>query len=80
MKFISNLSDNIKGIFLIIAGAIILFDTLGYATELLHSIVLFGSVAMIIIGVFMSNIPSKVMRSIAKKDNDKDNEQMPPQS
>ncbi len=68
MKFIPHFSDRLKGVFLIIAGAIILFDTLGFATELLHSIVLFGSIAMIVLGVFMSNIHRTIFSLISKGD------------
>ena len=77
MKLI-NFSPTIKGILLIITGAIILFDALGFATELLHNIVLFGSIAMIILGIFMSNIHRKIISLMSKKDKPNQPDEQPP--
>lgn len=70
------LSDSIKGLLLIVGGCIILFDTLGFTTQLLHSIVLFGAIFMIIIGAFMVDIHKKVYRLLTKK---KEEPPQPPQ-
>ncbi len=73
------LTTSTKGILLIIAGIIILFNSLGFVTELLHSIVLFGSIAMIILGILMSNVHRWLFSLISgeKKEN-KDINQTPP--
>ena len=71
MRIIPHFSDTFKGITLIIAGIILLFNTLGFTTELLHSIVLFGAIAMIVIGLFMANVHRRVMRLITKNEKPK---------
>lgn len=71
MKLIPTLSDTFKGILLIISGIILLFNTLGFTTELLHSVVLFGSIAMIAIGFFMANFHKKVLILITKNEKPK---------
>lgn len=73
MRIFASIPDYIKGIFLIIAGAIIFFDSLGYVPQLFHSIVLFGSIAMIIIGLFMANVHRKVIQLISKGNKKQDN-------
>lgn len=70
MKFFS-LSDQVKGILLIIGGSILLFDTIGFTTELLHKVVFFGSIGMIILGVLMANLHKKVYRFFTKNDRPK---------
>ena len=67
MKFLP-LSDTIKGILLIVSGTILLVNTLGFSAELLNNIILFGSIAMIVIGIFMANIHKRVIALIVKKE------------
>jgi membrane-bound ClpP family serine protease len=71
MKLIPTLSDTFKGILLIISGTILLINTLGFTTQLLHSIILFGSIAMIVIGFFMANFHRKVLVLITKNEKPK---------
>lgn len=68
MKLIPTLSDTVKGILLIVAGTILLLNTLGLTTELIHSIILFGSIAMIVIGILMADIHKRVLSLIKKND------------
>ena len=65
-----HLSDAVKGILLIIAGCIILFDTIGFASHLLHSVVLFGAIVMIILGAYMANIHKAIYRLLSKKNDE----------
>ncbi len=76
MKLIPNLSDTIKGILLIVAGILLLCNTLGFTTELLHSIVLFGAIAMILIGILMADVHKKIYVLIAKNEKPKDPEDL----
>ncbi len=62
------LSDTVKGILLIVSGTILLVNTLGFSAELLNNIILFGSIAMIVIGIFMANIHKRVIALIVKKE------------
>ena len=71
MKIIPHFSDTFKGIILIIAGTILLVNTLGFTTELLHSVVLFGAIGMIVIGFFMADLHKKLMRLITKNETPK---------
>ncbi len=70
-----HLSNAVKGILLIMAGCIILFDTIGFAPQMLHSIVLFGAIAMIILGAYMANFHKAVYRLLSKKDDEPKNPQ-----
>jgi hypothetical protein len=74
MKIFYYLSDTIKGIILIAAGTVLLLDTLGLATKILHTIVLIGAVAIIIYGIYLANIHTYVYNLFSKKDN------LPPQN
>ncbi len=60
MKFFLNLSDMMKGILFIIGGVILLFNTLGIASETLNTIVLVGAIGMILLGIYISNAHQKV--------------------
>lgn len=67
MKFLMNLSDLTKGIVLIVAGVILLFNTLGIAHETLNTIVLLGAICMILIGIYLSNAYQKMYQLITKQ-------------
>lgn len=68
MRIIPHLSDTLKGIILIITGSILLAYTLGFTPTWLYNVVLFGSIAMIIIGLFMVDAHKKLMRLIKKQE------------
>ncbi|EKD48628.1 MAG: hypothetical protein ACD_64C00215G0002 [uncultured bacterium] len=68
MRIIPSLSDTFKGIILIVAGMILLLNTLGITTKLLHSIILFGSIAMIVMGIFMADVHKKILSLMKKND------------
>ncbi len=51
-----------------ITGAILLLNILGITTELMHSIILFGSIGMIVIGFFMAGFHTRIMSLIRKKE------------
>ncbi len=70
-----NLSDMTKGILLIVAGVILLFNTLGIAHGTLNTIVLLGAIGMILIGIYMSNAYQKIAQLITKEKNKVDDSQ-----
>ena len=74
MKFMAQLPTFMKGIICIVAGFILLFDTLGIATEILHTIVLLGAIGLILWGIYLSDIHMMIYRLLSKE-NPKD----PPQ-
>lgn len=80
MQFFHNLPDIVKGILLIVGGFILLFDTLGIATEILHTIVLLGAIAMILFGIYLSNAHMMIYKLLTKE-NKKNNDEsdQPPQ-
>lgn len=71
MKLIPTLSDTSKGILLIISGTVLLFNTLGFTTQLLYNVILFGSIAMIAIGFVMANFHKKIVVFITKNEKPK---------
>lgn len=76
-----NLSNPIKGIFLIIAGSGLVLNYLEFIQSLKPIIALIG-VAMIVIGILMANLHNKVYGMIKKdKNNSQDQNQdlQPPQ-
>ena len=68
MRFIGYLPDTLKGILLIIAGALLLFDTLGFATQIVHTIVIIGAITLIIVGIYLANIHTFFQKLFTKKD------------
>lgn len=74
MKFLDRIPDNVKGIFLIICGFIVLLNTLGLTTHLLKTTVIIGSILLIILGIYMANIHTFIYKLLTKKDS---NEQPP---
>lgn len=62
------LSNTVKGILFIITGTILLLNILGITTELMHSIILFGSIGMIILGFFMADFHKRIMSLVRKKE------------
>ena len=75
MQLFSRIPDSVKGIFFIIGGLIILFNTLGLTTEIMRTIVLVGSVGIIILGIYMANIHTYIYKLLTQKDSN----QQPPQ-
>lgn len=56
-----------KGILFMITGTILLLNILGVTTELVRSIILFGSIGMIILGFFMADFHKRIYALIRKK-------------
>lgn len=63
-----HLSNMIKGILLIVAGSIVLLDTMRWAPQVLHTIVLIGSIITIVWGIILANIHTGVYRLLAGKE------------
>lgn len=76
MKFIDRIPDNVKGIFLIVCGCIVLLNTLGLTTQILRTTVLIGSILLIILGIYMAKIHTFIYKLLTKKDS---NDNPPPQ-
>lgn len=70
------LSNTVKGILFMVAGAILLLNILGITTELMHSVILFGSIGMIVLGFFMAGFHTRIISLIRKKESS----QTPPSS
>ena len=64
----TQLSDSTKGILLFIGGTILLLNTLGIIEKGLDTLIIIGSVAMIVAGLIMSNVYEMVMNLINKKE------------
>ncbi len=75
MNLLPHLSDTIKGLLLLLAGFILLFDTLGIAPQILHTIVLFGSIGMIVYGIYLANLHMRLYKLLTKKDKPDEPEQ-----
>ena len=76
MKFFTNLSDTAKGILLIIGGALLLFNTLGIGGETLNTIVTLCALALITLGIYVSNAHQKIYSLLAKE---KKKTELPPE-
>ena len=68
MDIFARVPNIVKGIILVIIGLTILFDALGIATELLHTIVLIGSIIIIIFGLYMMNFHHLLYALFGKKE------------
>lgn len=64
------LPNTIKGLLLIAAGVIVLLDTLGFATQIMHTIVLIGSICTIILGIVLMGLHTKIF-GLLKRGSDK---------
>ena len=67
MKFLRNLSDTMKGILILVGGIILLFNTLGIASETLDTVVLIGAIGMILLGIYISNAHQKIYMLLVKE-------------
>ena len=68
-KFFNGLSDVIKGNLLILAGLVLLLNTLGLTIKAIYFLMLFGSICMIIYGFIQAGYYHKIIGMIkGKKD------------
>lgn len=64
MNFLKNLSDQQKGILLILLGTVLLFDALGIFKPIFYYVILVGSIALIIYGLMLSGYWHKILSSL----------------
>lgn len=68
MKFFTQMPNSVKGALLIICGGIILFNTLGISTQIMRTIVLIGSICLILWGIYLANIHTYIYKLLTEKD------------
>lgn len=66
------INHTLKGILLIAAGIILLFDTLGFATEIVHTLVLLSAIALIVYGIYIAQLHSTVYKLLTKENKKKE--------
>lgn len=62
-----NLSDTIKGNLLILAGIVLLLNTLGVTMKIIYILTLCGSIFLIIYGFIQAGYYAKIMNMIKRK-------------
>lgn len=64
---LNHISDNAKGILLMVGGALLLFNTLGIMERGLNLLIIVGAITMIVVGGMLSKVYEKIHSVLKKK-------------